>query len=227
MTAKDIIRRALLLIGAVDSGETLEADMAADGLSALQDMIESWSNDDLLIPYISTESYALTPGQASYTYGTGGDFNAEKPMEIIEAYLRDANNDDLPIKIISQETYNNIVEKGASGIPSQLYYVPETLGKVYLDQAPSSSYTLYMDVQKALSSPSALTTTLAFPNGYNRALRYNLAIELAPEYKVSVKPEVIKIAEESKSQLERQNLRVPIMKSDYQVKSTFNINTGY
>jgi hypothetical protein len=50
---------------------------------------------------------------------------------------------------------------------------------------------------------------LAFPPGYNKALKFNLAVEFAPEYGKQAPPEVVMIAESTKYKLKRTNLQVP------------------
>lgn len=227
-TASEIIRRSLLLIGELEEDETPSSTQSADGLSALQEMMESWSAEGLMIPYITTENYTLTTGQASYTYGTGGDFNAARPMSIEDAYLRDSNGDDSPIQIIDRDRYNEITDKDLSGEPSDLYYVPSyATGTVYLNRAPDAAYTLYMDVLKELTTPTALTDSLSFPPGYTRAIRYNLAIEIAPEYAAPIPDAVALIARRSKNTLETRNIRVPMMESDVPSSGgRFNIYTG-
>lgn len=209
-TALDIIKGSLRLIGVTDADEAPTSSQSSAALLAMQQMIDGWSADGLLIPYISTDSFALSVGTASYTYGTGGTFNSARPEKVLAAYIRASGGQDYPIKLIGESEYNRIPEKGASGMPTRLYYVPEyTLGKVYLDYAPDSAYTLYLDVLKSLTQPSALSTSISFPSGYDRAIRFNLAIELANEYGKSVKPETAAIALSSKRALRNANLRVP------------------
>lgn len=227
-TVNELIRRSLLLIGEIESDETLTADQSADGLSALQDMLSSWSVDSIKIPYVTTESFTLTVSKQSYTYGTGGDFNSTRPVQIEDVYLRE-NNQDYPVEIIRQDRYNEIVNKSASGRPAEIYYVPGyPLGLVYLDVASDKAYTLVFDVLKELTNPTAITDSVSFPEGYLRAIRFNLAVELAAEYSIPVKNEVAMIARESKKAIERSNLRVPTMETDFPfISSTFNINTGH
>lgn len=56
-----------------------------------------------------------------------------------------------------------------------------------------------------LTQPAALNTTIAYPPGYARAFRYNLALELAPEYQAPVTPEVRQIALNSLATLKTMN----------------------
>jgi hypothetical protein len=51
-TVRDRIKRAMRLIGAAATGETPSADELADGLTALNAMLSSWSLESLLVPSI-------------------------------------------------------------------------------------------------------------------------------------------------------------------------------
>lgn len=80
-----------------------------------------------------------------------------------------------------------------------------------------------------LSEPATLDTTLAFPPGYLRAFRYNLAMELAPEFGVEPSPQVQRIAMTSKRNLKRINNPDDIMSMPYSViarRNRYNIFAG-
>ena len=75
-TAMDIITGALRNINALEAGETPSAADAADALMVLNDLIEAWSIDKLMI-FSSVENIlTFTPGQYQYTVGNpvGGTF---------------------------------------------------------------------------------------------------------------------------------------------------------
>ena len=224
-TALDIIKGSLRLIGVVDADEAPTSSESEAALLAMQQMIESWSSDNIMIPYITNESFSLVIGTASYTVGTGGDFNTDRPQSILDAYIRTSAGGDLGLEIIGEKEYNRINSKGYSGQPTRLYYVPEyPLGKIYLDAAPSDATDIYIDSLKPLSSPTALTTSISFPPGYDRALRFNLAVDLAPEYGTSVRQEVVFAADSALENLKTKNLRVPEL-STSEPRRAYNILT--
>jgi hypothetical protein len=71
-TPLDIINRATLAIGARASGESLESTTANDCFDMLNDMLDGWSNQKLMVPYIQEVIYEVTPAQEAYTIGPGG-----------------------------------------------------------------------------------------------------------------------------------------------------------
>ena len=80
-----------------------------------------------------------------------------------------------------------------------------------------------------LDTAALLSTPLAFPQGYLRAFRYNLACELAPEFGVEPSPQVKRIAMYSKRNLKRINNPDDIMSLPYSIVATrqrYNIFAG-
>ena len=72
----DIISRAMKDIGALASGETPAPDEAQDAFDMLNDMIDQWSNEDMMVFYKTEIVYPITPGQTQYTIGPGGQIGA-------------------------------------------------------------------------------------------------------------------------------------------------------
>ena len=70
MTAPiDIISRALKDIGALEAGETPTPEAAQDAFDMLNDLIDQWSNEDMMV-YNTTEIiFPLIAGQVQYTIG--------------------------------------------------------------------------------------------------------------------------------------------------------------
>ena len=64
----DIISRAMKDIGALASGETPAPEEAQDAFDMLNDMIDQWSNEDMMIFYKTEIVYPITPGQTHDTF---------------------------------------------------------------------------------------------------------------------------------------------------------------
>jgi len=77
MTAPiDIISRALKDIGALEAGETPTPDAAQDAFEMLSDLIDQWSNEDMMTFYKTEIIFPVTSGQTQYTIGPGGQVGA-------------------------------------------------------------------------------------------------------------------------------------------------------
>lgn len=203
-SALDIITGAARLVGAIFKSETLDSDEANEGLNLLNEMLDSWSNDDLLTYALVTENFSLT-GASSYTIGSGGNFNTTRPINIASAVVRYATID-YPLDIISQLEYQTEIPNKTltAPIPQFLTYDNNyPLGTIKIYAIPTSGSTLYLQSNKPLSNLAALTTTVDLPPGWKEALKNNLALRLAPEYGVEVPADVRLNANLSKGAIKR------------------------
>ena len=72
----DIISRALKDIGALEAGETPTPDAAQDAFDMLNDMIDQWSNESMMVYYKNEIIFPIVPGQTQYTIGPTGEIGA-------------------------------------------------------------------------------------------------------------------------------------------------------
>jgi hypothetical protein len=68
-TALDIVSRALKDIGALEAGETPASDSAQDALDMLNDMLDQWSNEDMIVFNFTEIIFPVIAGQTQYTIG--------------------------------------------------------------------------------------------------------------------------------------------------------------
>lgn len=182
-TANQIITRSMQALGILGRTEVPSAGEANDALTAFNAMLDSWSNGENLLSYVVLErSFTLTVGTASYTIGSGGVVNTTRPADIAEAYVRDTGGNNFQMEIVTRDQWNDIGNRSStitSQIPNTLFYDPQyPLGVINIFPTPLLAYTLFYDSTQDQVDPSALTTTLSVPPGYERAYVLNLAIEL-------------------------------------------------
>lgn len=72
MQPLDIVTKALTAIGAHAAGEPVDPQDANDAFDTLNDLLDQWSNDHMLIFCIQEVIHELTGGQYIYTIGQGG-----------------------------------------------------------------------------------------------------------------------------------------------------------
>ena len=72
----DIISGALKDIGALAAGEVPTADATQDAFYMLNDMVDQWSNESMMVSYKTEIIFPITPGQIQYTIGPGGTIGA-------------------------------------------------------------------------------------------------------------------------------------------------------
>lgn len=230
MTVRDLIKSSLRIIGAIASGETPSANESSDALQTLNGILGSWSNQSLLVPSKAREVFSLVAGTQSYTIGTLGTFNTTRPIKILSASIINAGQTfETSIDVLNQQEYAEISTKSLSGSPTAIYaqgtYPLDTIN-VY--PVPQASDQLVLYSMKPLTSFASLNDEITLPVGYDRALKYNLAVELAAEYGKQLAQEVVVIASESKSEIEALNSESVYLTSDalFINRNTFNITTG-
>jgi hypothetical protein len=213
-SAYEIITKSMKILGALGQNEVPTSSEADDGLIALNDMLDSWSTDRTFIYTITQETFNLVQGQQSYTIGPGGDFNTTRPIDIDNLVVT-FNGQDYPVQRINSQDYSTIPQKTLeTGIPEYFYYDANfPSATLYLYGAPTSGGTISIGKWAQLSQFADLTTQYTFPPGYNRALRYNLAQEIAPEY-MPLSPDAAKIAMDALANIRNRNLPDPVMKTE-------------
>jgi len=72
----DIISRALKDIGALAAGETPTPEASQDAFDMLNDMLDQWSNEGMMVYYKTEIIFTTTNNQTQYTIGPGGQIGA-------------------------------------------------------------------------------------------------------------------------------------------------------
>jgi hypothetical protein len=232
-TAGDQINRALRLLGVLAEGETPSSSTSQDGLTALNQMIDSWNTERLAVFSTQDQIFTWPASQITRTLGPSGNFVGNRPVLLDDAtYYRDAGtNVSYGIKFINQQQYDGIAVKTVTSTYPQVIFVNMTYPNVTMTVYPRPTRDLewhFISVQE-LSNPAVLSTNLTFPPGYLRAFVYNLAMEIAPEFGVEPSPQVKRIAMTSKRNLKRINNPDDVMSMPYSLVATrqrFNIYAG-
>ena len=170
----------MLHLGAVASGEQLNANEAADGLDAFNDVLETWSLDKLAIYGSEPTTFSSAVGQRVYAIGAGAFGFASRPVnEVIDATCT-INGVDFPIGIWTQAEYDRVALKNQlGGIVERLLYINDfPLGKVVLWPVPNAIFPITINATAVLTNATSVGQTISYPPGYARALQYAVALEL-------------------------------------------------
>ena len=232
-TAGDQINGALRLIGQLAEGETPSAATSADALTAMNQMLDSWSSERLSVFSTQDQTFTWTQGLRSQTLGPTGDFVGNRPVLLDDAtYFRDpSNNISFGIKIINQQQYDGIAVKTVTSTYPQVLWINMDMPNVsmYIYPVPTKALEWHFISVTELTQPATLATTLVVPPGYLRAFRFNLASEIAAEFGVEPPPQVQRIAMSSKRNIKRINNPDDVMSLPYSIVATrqrFNIYSG-
>lgn len=223
-TAGDIINGSLRLIGVLAEGEVPSAETSADALSAMNQMLESWNTERLSVFSTQDQVFNWPPATISRTLGPSGDFVGNRPVLLDDAtYFRDpASGISYGIKLINQQQYDGIAVKTVTSTYPQVMWVNMTYPDIemYVYPVPTKLLEFHFISVEELTRPADLATDLTFPPGYLRAFRYNLAMEMAPEFGVEPSGQVQRIAMSSKRNIKRINNPDDIMALPYSIVGT-------
>lgn len=226
MTGLQLIEGSLRLIGVLAEGESLSANGANDALDSFNAMLDSWSNESLIVFPDLREVFALSSVGLSqtYTWGTGGTLNSSRPMRVKKALIQLSSATtptEIPVELLTMEEYASVILKTLQSNFPLYAYIDDAYPTRNVNVWPvptDSTNSLVFYSTKPLTQAS-LNVALSLPPGYLRALRYNLAIELAPEYGKVIPDPVTAIAIESKAAVKRNNTKPRYLVVDSALRS--------
>lgn len=198
MTGNDIILEALLLDGVIYPGQTISAEASATSQLGLNNLLSEWSAQGLAIFCVKKSTTALSSGVGEYTFS--GSARPEK----VEAWrVIDSSGGSNGGSPVNSKDFSRIADDDAliAARVDALYYDGDfPTGTVKIYPKPAGG-TLELWIWEQFSQISDFTITVTFPPGYQKAVVYNLAKDLAPKFGRPLDPTVEKIANEMKATL--------------------------
>jgi hypothetical protein len=208
MTVFDLLRSSLRLIGAIQPGRAPTGAELVESMFVANSMLDAWSAEQLAVFTSRYDLLSLTANQQSYTIGIDpagivtAQYSIPRPVRITDANLLISSTVRRPILPINQTKW--------AAIRYQTVYAPPR--KVYLDGSyasgianllfypiPDQAYQWEQYSWQALAAFAEPTDIVQFPPGYADAIRYNLAVRLAPEWGKTASPDLIELARKSKA----------------------------
>lgn len=229
MLIKKTIDGALRLIGVLAAGEEASPEEHADALDRLIGLIDSFNTNNLLVSYISQKTYAppVLGWKSNITIGLNPtlDYNEIAPIEVLTAFFRDSSGIDSPLALMSIDQWSSQTNKAIVASPSSYFvqYGPDKHTEIQFDTIPSGNDVLHLMCRVPFVAASGIylpTDNIEWDYGFERMLRYHLAIELAPEYGVSVRPEVAVVALTAMSDIKQSNYSPSALEVDIALRSS-------
>lgn len=176
-TRNQIIEGAYRIVGVLEPGQNMTAEMLAQGVEALQLLVKSWSNKHLFLWSFNQTSFSTVADQEAY------DSTLDQTIiGLDKAWVVDSN-EDLELEVISWRTYLSIVDKETnSGRPSHIAYKSTPAPSFYLWPSPDAVYTIKGLCIFPLEDFDTAGGSGDIPVRFQRALKYGLAEDLFDEY---------------------------------------------
>ena len=230
-TTKQLIESAMRTIGVLAAGEQAQPSELQDALMYAKQMLDSWSNESLLVPAYTSESFTLE-AERSYTIGPGGDFDTVRPIGIRYMRIRDAGSIDHTVALTSLTQWaSEPIKDTAEYVPDYAYYADAyPLGRIEFSSITTAGHTMFIESTKPIIELPELTGEVTYPPGYDRAIRLGLAMELAPEYGKQVDAVLAQQLRTALLTLKRTNgaTRVPTLRVDAGItdRGGYDVMTG-
>ena len=232
-TARDLVEASLREIGVLAGGEAAASADASDGLSALNRLIDSWSNERLTLYTTTRTTWTITANTQSYLVGTSQVVNVSRPTHVDEVRFVDTSLDpdtEFPISELTVEAYASWSQKASTATYPTNYYYNPTYASATISLFPiptSTTLTGVLYAPAVLGTLASLSTSVSFPPGYERFLIKNLAIELLPSYERQPNPMLVEQARESKTNIKRMNERFRLRDLAFPMDALISANAGY
>lgn len=181
-----LIKESMQLVAALDEGVSPNATQIEDHTRTLNIMLKAWQAYGLQLWTIETGDINLVASTGSYTLGPSGSDITERPLKIVEVYIRNTDNTDITLMPLTRQEYISISSKTQTGLPTQWYYDPQLdNGVLYIWPLPdstSAAYTLKVVYQSPIEDMDSSTDDFDCPQEWYEAIKYGLALRLAPVY---------------------------------------------
>jgi hypothetical protein len=201
-TRDTIITAALRRVRAYDPEDTssISAIQFSNAGETMDFLLSNWQALGLPIWCRKISPAKTLSATGSYTIGSGGSINVNRPLAIMQAWLRDSTTAatpiDIPLNIVSQQEYYLLSSKSSTGRPVYLYYDAAydgltnqgatAVGTINLWPVPDTNtitnLTLYTIYQRPLLDFNSSADALDMPQEWYEAIRLNLALKISTEY---------------------------------------------
>lgn len=210
VTAQDIIEGAMRVLGLLESGETPTATELADGLEALNLLVKSWQHSPNPVmrgvqPWHRVETTidtSVVTAKQSYTLAaSGADVTMQIPVDILAVTTLDANGERSLLKRVTHDRFLEWGNRTDTGSVAEWFYERGIAsGRLWFDVIPDDTTIDYVITStRPLQDCDELTNNVEFPQEWYRALKFNLAVEIAPEFQVEPSLIVATLAQQSLS----------------------------
>lgn len=181
-TPLSIITDAYQDAGITQEGQTPNPEQIVTGMRKLTSLInfmqtqglKLWLNVDTTVP--------LVTGQGTYTFSPSGSVVMAKPLRVVEAYYKDANNIRRPLTVLSWNDYVRLSQVTQTGqISSYFVNKKQTELSVFfwlIPDATAAAGEAHLLLQAQVTNFISVTEDMNFPIEWRMALHWGLTDEI-------------------------------------------------
>ncbi len=192
ITVADLITAAFVNIGYIRPGATITTTMRDAAFTQLLQLMSNWSTEQVMAYVVYHQIFpsgsgGIVAGTSLYTLGTGGTLVATAAPIAVTSAASVSGNQRIPLQVMSWDQFDKEVqdEIQTRSVFAKKLAADQQFPSMNLrvwptpDTAPA---TMEINYYSALPVYSTTADTVTLPAGYERALAFALAIELAPQY---------------------------------------------
>jgi hypothetical protein len=211
-TGLAVITDSLKLLGVVAGHEVPTAAEQQDAFARLNELIDSWGTHAQTLLVSRRDVIPLVPSVQTYAIGPGLAVDLPTPMAIDDvAYvIPSAPETEVFLAVGTDQYAVALPQKLLTGGPPQVVNYSRThgYGELWVWPIPTVATDLVIYWAQPLSEFPDLVTPVSLAAGYARALRTNLAVELAPEFGRQVDVLIVQQAKDSLADVKRANVAI-------------------
>ena len=185
----DIITSALVACGSQAAGEPVSPEDAQAGLVILNQMLDLWQIQRLLIFSIQRLIFTMNAGQQTYACGSGGDFNIPRPARVENYGVIIPSGIELPCRALTVKEWQMLpigktqTQALQTPVPYYVWDDPQMPLRM-LSYWPTPSLGMQATIYPwiALSYFPDLKTQFTFPPAYAELIKYSLAFRCGIEF---------------------------------------------
>jgi hypothetical protein len=191
MQVSKLIYSAMRICGLLGAPGRAPSDSETeDGLMTLNGMLDAWITEKLLVFCVRPFQVQLVVSQQDYTIGEDGtpDFAHVRPEQIDRAGLILNNvtpSTEIPLQVYTDQEWAAVTPKALQSTqPTGLWYqrtVPNGICTFW--PIPQNPYQVNLYLWEQLAQVVDASVNIDLPPGYQSAIEYNLAMELATRFK--------------------------------------------
>jgi hypothetical protein len=203
ITRNQIIEAAMRKCGRLAKGQSADSTDLSNGMLALNSIIAEYQTLGMALWARKDYSVTLVTGQRDYTIGDGQTINTPFPQKMQKVVLETVTGGSMrEIFPVAYQDFR-LLNTESTGVPTSYTYQPKiNLGVLSLwplpDSTSATAYTLQLTYQRPFEGFSAAGETPDFPQEWQNALIYNLAVSLAPEFGVPLEDRKLLMQEAEK-----------------------------
>lgn len=176
MTARDMVKKAMLELAVIASGEEPSAEELSDGIASLNGMLKSWQAAGVNL--WREDDREVTTTAASATVALDGDIrNVFSARHVVSA------TQERPLGEWERSDYLALPNKASAGNPVAFYASRGRTGvTLHVWPVPATAQTLKLDCERIVETVTDAGQNVDVPEMWHETVWTNLAVRMIPMF---------------------------------------------